>query len=329
MTNVDIAIIGAGPSGLFAAFYAGMRSLSTVIIDSLEMPGGQLAALYPEKYIYDIPGFEKIKAQELVTNLTKQLDRFSATTEFKLNSNVMNIEKNEDGTFKITTQKEEMIAKSIIIAAGNGQFAPRPLGVDNEDKYDNIHYFVNDLSTLNNKDVVIFGGGDSAVDWSLELNNNAKSVHLVHRRNEFRAHGHSVELLKETNVNIKTPFTPLTVYGENNIAKSITIVNSETKQEETLEFDDLICNFGFTSNLGNIKYWQLNIENNKIVVNSAQKTNIDGICAIGDICTYDGKTSLIASGFGEAPVAVNSSLKYIDPNAVIGALRSSTAIKEK
>lgn len=329
MTTVDIAIIGAGPAGLFAGFYAGMRSLTTVIIDSLEIPGGQLAALYPEKYIYDIAGFEKIKAQELVDNLSKQLERFSETTEFKLKSNVQRIEKQEDGSFIIQTQKETIQCRSVIVAAGNGEFSPRQLGVENEQSYDNIHYFVNDLSKFNDKKVAIFGGGDSAVDWALELSNNAKEVFLVHRRNEFRAHSHSVDELYKTSVQIKTPFTPQSIKGDNNIAQSILIRNTETKVDEEIHFDDLICNFGFTSNLGHILEWNLDIEKNKIVVDSAQRTNIDGIFSIGDICTYDGKASLIMSGFGEAPIAVNGCLKYIDPDAIIGALRSSAAIKEK
>ncbi len=324
MKETDILIIGAGPAGLFASFYAGMRSLSTVIVDSLEVPGGQLSALYPEKYIYDIAGFEEIKAQELIDNLEKQLKRFESTTTFSLKNSVNEIKKQEDGSFIIKTDKEDFRAKSIIIAAGNGQFAPRKLGIENEDKFDNIHYFVNDLSKFDNRDVVIFGGGDSAVDWALELTNNAKSVHIVHRRDEFRAHTHTVEELRKTNAIIKTPYTPKEFNNEGN---EITITNTADKTEEVIKFDDLICNFGFISNIGNIEQWDLELDGKKILVDSAQKTNISGIFAIGDICTYEGKASLIMSGFGEAPIAVNSCLHYIDPEAKIGALRSSSVIK--
>ncbi len=324
----DILIIGAGPSGLFAGFYAGMRSMSTVIVDSLEVPGGQLAALYPEKYIYDVAGYEKIKAQELVDNLLKQLNRFEETTTFSLSNSVLDIQKQEDGTFIVNTSKGEFHTKSVILAAGNGLFAPRPLGVDGEDKYSNIHYFVNDLSIFNDRRVAIFGGGDSAVDWAIELSNNAKEVHIIHRRNEFRAHTHSVEELKKTSANILTPYTPKELFGEGELATGIDITNTETKDVTHIEFDDLVCNFGFTSNIGNIKDWNLELDGNKVVVDSAQRTNVEGVHAIGDICTYDGKASLIISGLGEAPVAVNGCFKHINPDAIIGALRSSATIKE-
>ncbi len=327
MRNTDVAIIGAGPTGLFAGFYAGMRGLNAIIIDKLELPGGQLSALYPEKYIYDVAGFEEIKAQDLVDNLLRQVKRFEDTTTFSLNTTVEKITKNDDTTFVLETSTGIINAKTIIIAGGNGAFSPRKLGIENEDSIKNIHYFVNDLQKFKNKRVAIFGGGDSAVDWSLMLQHTAKEVHIIHRRDAFRAHKHSVDNLIESDVNIHTPFTPVKAsIDENNNATDITIKRVKTDDEVTIEVDDIICNYGFISNLGPIKEWGLELDGNKIIVDSHQKTNIEGIFAIGDVCTYPGKAALIINGFGEAPIAINSAFLAINPEAVIGVLHSSSVI---
>lgn len=326
MKNTDIVIIGAGPTGLFAAFYAGMRGLSTTIIDKLEIPGGQLAALYPEKYIYDVAGFEEIKAQDLINKLVRQTKRFADTTEYSLSNSVEQITKTDNGDFIVNTKKGDFLAKSVIIAGGNGAFSPRLLGVENEQEFENIHYFVDDLSKFANKKVAIFGGGDSAVDWTLMLSHTAKEVDIIHRRDEFRAHAHSVEELKSSSAVINTPFVPKKIIGSNGLAQQVVIENTKTKEEKTIEVDDIICNFGFISNLGPIKDWGLELESNKIKVSTTQQTNIEGIFAIGDICTYDGKAALIISGFGEAPIAINGCCKYINPDMVIGTLHSSSVI---
>lgn len=327
MQKTDVAIIGAGPAGLFAGFYAGMRGLSAIIIDQLELPGGQLSALYPEKYIYDVAGFEEIKAQDLVDNLLRQIKRFEETTKLQLNTSVESIEKQDDGSFILTTSNEEIHAKTIIIAGGNGAFSPRKLGIENEDLTNNIHYFVNDLEKFKNRRVALFGGGDSAVDWSLMLQHYASEVHIIHRRDQFRAHDHSVELLKDSDVNIYTPFTPVSVtLDENNNATAIKIKKARSDEEQEIAVDDIICNFGFVSNLGAIRNWDLELDGNKIIVDSMQATNIEGIFAIGDICTYPGKAALIINGFGEAPIAINSAYKAINPDAIIGALHSSSVI---
>lgn len=327
MQKTDVAIIGAGPAGLFAGFYAGMRGLSAIIIDQLELPGGQLSALYPEKYIYDVAGFEEIKAQDLVDNLLRQIKRFEETTKLQLNTSVEAIEKQDDGSFILRTSNEEIHAKTIIIAGGNGAFSPRKLGIENEDLTNNIHYFVNDLEKFKNRRVALFGGGDSAVDWSLMLQHYASEVHIIHRRDQFRAHDHSVELLKDSDVNIYTPFTPVSVtLDENNNATAIKIKKARSDEEQEIAVDDIICNFGFVSNLGAIRNWNLELDGNKIIVDSMQATNIEGIFAIGDICTYPGKAALIINGFGEAPIAINSAYKAINPDAIIGALHSSSVI---
>lgn len=319
----DITIIGGGPVGLFTAFYGGMRQTSVKIIESLPQLGGQLSALYPEKYIYDVAGFPKIRAQELVDNLKEQMSMFDPT--ICLEQEVQNVEKIEDGTFKLTTNKEVHYTKTIIITAGNGAFQPRKLQLPEAEKYEgtNLHYFVNDLNQFAGKRVVICGGGDSAVDWALMLEPIAEKVTVVHRREKFRAHEHSVESLKKSKAEILTPFVPEKLIGENQIEQ---IVLQEVKGDRTevLDVDAVIVNFGFVSSLGPIKSWGLEIEKNSILVNSKMETNIKGIYAAGDICTYDGKVKLIASGFGEAPTAVNNAKAYIDPKARLQPMHSTS-----
>ena len=185
------------------------------------------------------------------------------------------------------------------------------------------------MDVFSGKKVAIFGGGDSAVDWGLALSENATSVNVIHRRNEFRAHDHTVEELKKSSAIINTPFVPKELIGSNGKVTKVIIEDTGSKELTEIEVDDVICTFGFVSNIGPINDWGLEIENNKIKVDSMQKTNIDGIFAIGDICTYDGKASLIINGFGEGPVAINSAYKKILPDAIIGALHSSSSIGGK
>lgn len=326
MKETDIAIIGAGPVGLFAGFYAGMRGMSSSIIDKLDVPGGRLTALYPEKYIYDIAGIPKIKAQQLIDDLMEQLNRFESSTELVLGSEVKNIEKIDDG-YNIVFDDKVLKVKAIIIALGNGAFSPRKLGLDKENSFTNIHYSIPDMQKFKGKKVALFGGGDSAVDWALMLNEIANEVNIIHRRDEFRAHDHSVEVLKESTVNIYTPFTPLELKGKDKTLTSV-IIKDKNGDEKEIFVDDVIVNFGFTASLGPVEQWGLEIEKNKIVVNSEQKTNLENIYAVGDICTYPGKSEIITTGFGECPVAINGIYKTLNPNARVGALHSSSVIKE-
>jgi ferredoxin/flavodoxin---NADP+ reductase len=320
----DITIIGGGPAGLFTAFYGGMRQASVKIIESLPQLGGQLAALYPEKFIYDVAGFPKVRAQELVNNLKEQMAKFKPTVV--LEQSVDTLLKQEDGIFKLTTNKEVHLSKTVIITAGNGAFQPRRIELENATQYEskNLHYFIDDLNQFANKKVVVFGGGDSAVDWALMLEPIAKQVTIVHRRDKFRAHEHSVENLHNSKVEIKTPFVPAEFIADENGIKQVVLdsVGGETK--EVINVDAVIVNYGFVSSLGPIKSWGLEIEKNSIIVNSKMETNIPGIYAAGDICTYEGKVKLIACGFGEAPTAVNNAKAYIDPKAKIQPLHSSS-----
>ncbi|TKH06981.1 NAD(P)/FAD-dependent oxidoreductase [Peribacillus simplex] len=320
----DITIIGGGPVGLFTAFYGGMRQASVKIIESLPQLGGQLSALYPEKYIYDIAGFPKVRAQELVNNLKEQMAKFEQ--DVVLEQAVQEVEKQADGVFKLTTDKEIHYSKTIIITAGNGAFQPRRIEIDDAKKYEstNLHYFIDDLNHFAGKKVVVFGGGDSAVDWALMLEPIAEKVSIIHRRDKFRAHEHSVETLKNSKVEIKTPYIPSELIGTDGRIHTIVIKDTNGEDTETMDVDAVIVNYGFVSSLGPIKEWGLDIQKNSILVNSRMETNIPGIYAAGDIATYDGKVKLIASGFGEAPTAVNHAKQYIDPKAKVQPMHSSS-----
>ncbi|RST58157.1 NAD(P)/FAD-dependent oxidoreductase [Siminovitchia terrae] len=324
----DITIIGGGPVGMFTAFYAGMRQASVKVIESLPQLGGQLSALYPEKYIYDIAGFPKVRAQELVDNLTEQMNQFEV--QACLGETVENVVKEADGIFKIVTNKAVHFSRAIIITAGNGAFQPRKLKIEGEEKFEetNLHYSVQNLAQFEGKRVAIFGGGDSAVDWAMMLEPIAEKVTIVHRRDKFRAHEHSVELLQQSKVEILTPYVPVELIGYDRVEK-VVVQQAKDEEQTELEVDDVIVTYGFISSLGPIKDWELDIEKNSIVVNSKMETSIEGIYAVGDICTYEGKVKLIATGFGEAPIAVSNAKVYMDPNAKLQALHSTSLMGEK
>lgn len=311
----DITIIGGGPTGLFTAFYGGLRKMKVKIIEAMPQLGGQLSALYPEKYIYDVGGFPKVSGQDLVDNLTEQAGFFDATSV--LGETVENVEKLDEQLFKLTTNKDVHYSKTVIITAGVGAFQPRRLKVDHADYYEgkNLHYFITDLNQFSGKRVLICGGGDSAVDWALMLEPIAKSVSLVHRRDKFRAHEQSVEQLMNSSVHIQTPYVPTKIIGDDERIHQVVLQKMKEETEETIDVDDVIINYGFISSLGPIKDWGLAIEKNSIHVNTKMETNIKGIYAAGDIVTYDGKVKLIATGFGEGPTAVNNAKSYIDPKA--------------
>ncbi|WP_310551624.1 NAD(P)/FAD-dependent oxidoreductase [Paenibacillus glufosinatiresistens] len=318
----DLLIIGGGPAGMFAAFYGGMRQASVTLIESMPQLGGQLAALYPEKYIYDVAGFPKVSAQELVDNLTRQMNLFQ--TDVRLEEKVLSVVKQDERHFVVTTDKAEYHSQAVIITAGVGAFEPRRLELPEAARFEkaNLHYFVSDLTAFAGKKVLISGGGDSAVDWALMLESVAESVTLIHRRDKFRAHEHSVENLMKSTVQVITPTEITALHGEEFIT-GVTLSDVKTKETREIEVDSVIVNFGFVSSLGPISEWGIGIENNSIVVDSRMETNIPGIFAAGDISTYPGKLKLIAVGFGEAPTAVNNAKVYIDPDAKLSPGHSS------
>lgn len=312
----DVTIIGGGPTGLFTAFYSGLRQMKTKIIESMPQLGGQLAALYPEKIIYDVAGFPEIKAQELVDQLVKQTERFEPT--IVLGQSVEKLMRNEDGTLTLTSDNGDVHhTRTVIITAGVGAFQPRRLDIDQADEHEgkNLHYFITDLNRFAGRKVLISGGGDSAVDWSNMLEPITEKVILVHRRDKFRAHERSIEQLMNSSVDIKTPYAVSEFYKNEAGIFEVILKDLERDVMISVPVDDIIVSHGFISALGAIKEWGLAIEKNSIVVNTKMETTIEGVYAAGDVTTYPGKVNLIATGFGEGPVAVNNAKSYMDPKA--------------
>lgn len=313
----DILIIGAGPTGLFAVFEAGLLKLKCHIIDALPQIGGQLSELYPKKPIYDIPGFPEVLAGDLVSNLMEQIKQFQPG--FTLNETAETIDKLDDGTFIVTTNKgTKHYAKAVAIAGGLGSFEPRKPIIENITYYEDkgVEYFVKDPELFRNKKIVIAGGGDSALDWSIFLADVAAEVTLIHRRNEFRGALDSVEKLQECkklgSVKLITPAEVTSLHGETHL-NAISI--NKDGDVATIETDYFIPLFGLTPKLGAIANWGLEIEKNAIKVNNAldYQTNIDGIYAIGDVNTYPGKLKLILCGFHEATLMCQSVYQRINP----------------
>lgn len=309
----DITIIGGGPVGMFAAFYAGMRNAKTKIIESLPVLGGQVALLYPEKTLYDVGGFAGVTGKELVHQLTAQMQHFDQ--KICLEEEVKDITKLDEHLFSLTTSKGTHYSKTIIIATGQGSFQPRKLTLDNASVYEesNLHYIVKQIDQYKDKTVVICGGGDTAVDWALTLESIAKKVYLIHRRDRFRAHEGTVEILKASSVEVITPYLPYELIGQDGQIDSVVFKETRGDDLKTIELDYFIVNYGFVSSLGPIKQWNLDIDRTDIVVNSKMETSVSGIYAAGDSITFDGKIKLIATGFGEAPTAVNHAIHSIHP----------------
>ncbi|MDO4814176.1 MAG: NAD(P)/FAD-dependent oxidoreductase [Gemella sp.] len=325
----DITIIGGGPVGLFAAFYAGLRGASVNIIESLSELGGKPAILYPEKMIYDIPAYPAISGADLTKNLIQQLDRFKSTTKISLKEEVKSFDK-EDGIFKIVTNKAEHFSKAIIIACGTGAFAPRTLGLEGEENFadKSLFYNVTRLDDFAGKNIVICGGGDSALDWALALEPIAKSVNLVHRRDSFRAHEHSVELLEKSSVKVHTPFVPKELKGDGDKLTSIVLEKVKSDESLELDLDALIVSYGFKTSNKNLKDWGIDHKLSSIYTSKLLETSREGVFAIGDAAVYDGKIDLIAIGFGEAPIAVSQALQYINPDAKLRTMHSTSLISE-
>ncbi|MCS6862998.1 MAG: NAD(P)/FAD-dependent oxidoreductase [Abditibacteriales bacterium] len=313
----DVIIVGGGPVGLFAAFYAGMRQMSVKIIDSLEELGGQLTALYPEKYIYDVAGFPKVKAKDLVAALVEQGLQFGA--QVCLKERVEEVRKLPDGTFHVRTSKGEHFSRTVILTAGVGAFTPNKLErLPELEQLEGKHvfYFVKDLERFRNKDVLIVGGGDSAVDWALNLEPIARSVTLIHRRDKWRAHEGSVQQLMASSVQVHLFHEIRRVEVNDGRLERVIIFDNRTQEDKPpLRVDAVILSLGFKASLGPIKDWGLEIEGNSVKVDSTMATNIPGLFAAGDIVTFPGKLKLIATGFGEAATAANYAKNYIDPTS--------------
>ena len=316
MIKTDVVIIGAGPIGLFAVHQLGIKGLKSEIIDNLDKAGGQCIELYPEKPIYDIPAIQKCTGKELTDNLLKQISVFKSN--FHFNERVEEISQDKNQWIVKTSKKKVFLSPNIIIAGGVGSFEPRKLPLKELIKFEgkSVFYSVADKNSLKNKKISIFGGGDSALDWALELSKNSK-VTVIHRRNEFRGAPHTLKelerLKKEGEINIKTPYQINSV-NEGDVLKFIEIKNDEEKIEK-VETDVILGFFGLIMQLGPISEWGLNMTKKTIEVNTKNfETNKPGIFAIGDICNYSGKLKLILSGFHEAALASVECFKRARPN---------------
>jgi len=310
----DLTIIGAGPVGLFGAFYAGMRGMKVKLIDSLAELGGQLSALYPDKYIFDMAGFPKVLARDLVKDLSEQALQFHPTV--CLEEKVMTLTKTDEG-FALGTEKGVTHrTKTVLITAGVGAFAPKKLDKPEYARFEGhgLHYMIPNLSVFKGRRLLVVGGGDSAVDWALMLNDIAAEVTLIHRRDGFRAHEDSVKKLHASSVRVMLFHELKDLPGDGAISSAI-VYDNRTKEETTLTVDDVVVNFGFLANLGPIKTWGLNLEKISLVVNQQMETNIEGVMAAGDISTYPGKLKLIVTGVGEATMAVCTAKMRCDPKA--------------
>ncbi|MDP6626014.1 MAG: NAD(P)/FAD-dependent oxidoreductase [Nitrospinota bacterium] len=328
---VDITFIGGGPVGLYGAYYTALRGSSVRIIESLPQLGGRLMALYPEKYIYDVAGFPKIYAKDLIANLTEQTLQYKPLVS--LDEKVTGLVSNsEDKTYTLATDKNNQYkSKAVIIVAGVGAFVPRKLDVKgiNVLKGSGVYYFVKDLSIFKDKRVAIVGGGDSAVDWALTLEKQAKQVTLLHRLGRFQAHEDSIDKLLNSSAEVKFPYYEIKEVHGGERVEAITYFNSKTGEEQYLEIDSLLLNIGFLANLGPISEWGLEIEKNSIKVNHKMETNLPGVYAAGDIVTHPGKIKLISTGAGEVAIAVNVAKNYLEPAARIQPVHSSHQKEKK
>ncbi|MFZ5813700.1 MAG: NAD(P)/FAD-dependent oxidoreductase [Bacillota bacterium] len=329
----DITLIGAGPTGLFGVFYAGMRGMRTKVIEALPEVGGQLTALYPEKDIFDVAGFPRVHAKKLVEACKEQADHANPNATYVFNQRVENVVKLEDGTFELTTHTgEKHYSRCVLISAGIGAFEPNRIPNESAREYENkgVFYSVVNLPQYTGKRVLVVGGGDSAVDYALMTEPVASQVTLIHRREGFRAHEESLNKLAASKVNVKLFYELRSVSGDGNWVKQATIFDNRTGEETTLDVDYVVLGTGFKASLGRMLEWGLDIEGKKqIVINSKGETNIPGIYAAGDIAWYPGKIRLIATGFGEVATAVNNAKAYIDPGSAAFPGHSSEASGHK
>jgi ferredoxin/flavodoxin---NADP+ reductase len=314
MQTVDVTVIGGGPCGLFAAFYAGLRGMSVRIVDSLPELGGQLTALYPEKYVYDMPGFPKVLAKDLAREMILQGTQFNP--DLVLEETAESLRKTEDGYVIATAKGAELPTKTVIVSAGAGAFQPTKMGIEREDELvgSGVYYGVKDKSVFMGKKLAIVGGGDSAFDWCLNLMDTADHMTLIHRRDVFRAHEDSVEKVRSSRVEMKLWSAVKELHGNGRL-EGLTLENTQSKETERLDCDALIVNIGFKSSLGPLKDWGFEIVKNQIVVDDRYETNLPGVFAIGDVCAFAGKLKLIATGVGEAATAVCFAKTYLDPTA--------------
>jgi len=322
----DITVIGGGPAGLFAAYYAGVRGLTVKIIDSLPDIGGQLTAMYPEKYIYDVPGFPRILARDLVTNLVAQVAPYAPT--LCLGERVEHLHPLEPGRLRLSTDRAHHETRALIITAGAGMYSPRRLQGAERFEGRGLLYTVKRTDDFRGKAVLVIGGGNSAVDWALHLEPVARAITLIHRRDTFRAHDDSVRRLLASRATVKLWHQVKELRGDDQVREAV-IVNTRTQVEERLQVDAVLACLGFSSDLGAIANWGLDlVGGDSIRVNTRMETNIPGVYAAGDVAEFPGKVKLIVTGFGEAVTAVDHAARSLDPGRR-AASGSRTAITKR
>lgn len=325
--TTDITIIGAGPAGLFAAFYAGMRQLSVRIIDTLPKAGGQPYALYPNKIIYDIGGVPAISGKQLAEDGIKQIEPFEKTTIWTLGEQVTGFTPQDDGTnhFIVHTENNDYATGAVIIATGGGIFSPRPLKVHGltEAMADHIHYYPQDYSQFTNKSIAVLGGGNSALDEAAAISHYAEHVTLIHRRNQFRGLEHSVENLRaQANVDILTPYTPDNLALTSDGALELSL-KARQAEPTVRTFDDIVVAYGFAGKQAGFDDWPITMNHQRVPVSALGQTSLPGVYAVGDIADYLGKAQLIAEGYGEVPKVINDIVHFLHPEAKVNKLHST------
>lgn len=322
----DITIIGGGPTGLFASFYSGMRGVTARIVDALPELGGQLLALYPEKYIFDVAGIPQILAKDLVRDLLQQASRFSPSIH--LNQRVVTLEE-DGGCFTLVTETDRFPSRAIVVAAGIGAFSPRRLPQPSAEQWYGRGIFdrVSDPEAFRGRRVLIVGGGDSAFDWAQQLLDRAAALTLVHRSDRFRAHGATVHAVTtaaaEGRAKVLTFHELAEIHGNGEGVRAVTLKDVKAKTHFDLDVDVILPMLGFVSDIGPLAQWGLQVEKDEIVVNSTMETGRTGIWAAGDITIYPGKLKLIATGFSEAAIAVNQAVHWIYPDKKVAPGHSS------
>lgn len=309
--DCDILILGAGPTGLYGAYYAGFRGFSVVVMDALPEVGGQLIAMYPEKEIYDVAGFPSILARDLIDGVKTQADQFAPT--YLLGEQAQTLQASDSEPFVVTGSNGSTVrAKVVIICTGIGSFKPRSLPVGDQWDDRGVVYFVPELEVQRDKDVVIVGGGDSAFDWAWSLRDIAKSVTLVHRREEFRAHASMVDKVRESGTRFITSAELTGIHGDKTI-EQVEVTAKKGGATEVIPADTVVAALGFLANIGPLAEWGFDLEKRRVVVDSTMATTMPRIYAAGDATTYHGKVPLISVGFGEVATAVNNAAPIIDP----------------